>query len=1857
MVRKKTKYDIEGQMSLDSLWSEPEETRNEHARATRHGNYEEPRPGDVRADPESRGVLFDLGPADTRTNLVNNRIAAAPENRESDRDGVHRPVEHGSVQGPGDGVSGDDLQLDSPGAGDHGRQPPAGPGQDRGLAPESAPAVAQSPAPLAQALQEQGQSFRPSSQDDLAPSGQKSRFEANYEAIRIVRLLESEQRPATTEEQRSLAKWSSWGAVPQLFDKADWATERARLQEVLTEKEYNAASRTTINAHYTDAAIVQQMWRAVEELGFTGGDVLEPGSGSGTFIGMAPAGANMTGVELDPLTASISHALYPHATIRNESFADTPVQRNSFDLAVGNVPFGQGKLHDPSFNTGNHSIHNHFIIKSLEAVKPGGYVVVLSSSFTLDAANPSARREMSAMADLVGAVRLPTAAHRRAAGTDALTDVLLFRKREAGREPANMDWESVGPKIVDGTNIKINNYYDTHPQNVLGTITVGTGMYGPGTVTVKADGELSEVPALLGNRLEHITKEALAEDRAFTPSQQPQPVQPAALLSTGPGVLEGLLRAERDGTFTIAENSNYVPFDFPKKHAPELRQLLGLRDGARILLEMEGANQDDTPELATKREQLGELYSAYVEQYGPVNRYTLSERTNAKTGEATVTRKPPTAFSTLRRVDPFGSLPGALERFESETQQASPGGLLQQRQVLVRKPVRGAETIDEALAICLDTYGAPDLDTIADLVGSSPEEARTQLGTLVFDDPTTNTLRTAPEYLSGNVRIKLEEAREAASKDPRWNTNVESLEKVQPTPVGMDDVEARLGAVWISPEHHQKFVREILNDPSATVTGVGSGIWRVKADRGTLKATSEWGTSRRPAPDLLQAILEQKTIQVEDKDDDGKPVANMEETEAAVEAANQLQERFAEWVWEEPARANQLIAEYNNRFNSIALRDYTNEGQRLTLPGLAVSFKPHQHQRTAVARIISEPAVGLFHEVGAGKTAEMVMGAMELKRLGMVNKPLIVVPGHMLEQFTREWLELYPQAVLLSAATDDLSAKANNANRRQQFVARAATNDWDGIIMTQTAFQSIGVRPETIEAYQDKLIGDVRQTISNALEAGEDRTTVKKLETKLQAEEERMKKLMGSAPDPGLCFEDMSVDYLFVDESHDFKNLRTVTNIKGAEIGGSERATDMHLKMEYLRSTHGERVGTMATGTPIANSLTEAHVVQRFLRPDLLQAAGVENFDVWAATFGETVTAIEMDAGGRLKNKARFAKFKNVPEMLRTFHVFADVKLAEDLDLNTPALAPRESDGARQPELVLLPRPAELGEYMEALGERLDSLSGWSQKGADNALTIYGDGRKAALDLRMVGIEPSSTTKLDLVTDKILKVWESNRENQYTINDKSEVISERRGALQLVFCDEGTPSDKKGPDGKPVWTAYKQIKDQLVAGGIQPEQVQFVHDYPNAAQKAALFEKCRNGEVAVLLGSTKKMGTGTNIQLRAKALHHVTCPWRPADLTQRDGRIIRQGNGNAEVNIYQYATVGSQDSSAWDGIQRKATMINQVLRGSLDVREIEDVGDQALNAAQIKAVTSGNPLLMEKIEADAARTRLERLKRSHERTHTNVRWAKSRSLSTIETAERKLPAVMAAIPAVTPTSGDAFTMRFDSGTVQKRTDALAAMYQWTKENTPDYGNYGFRPQEYGVMATLGGHELVVSNAFHQSRLGEYQDLLIEVKGLPDTGLVLARREIMEGGSGIITRLENRVASIPDIAQKLQATIATQQIAVIEAEEQLTRPFKYENELAQARETSKELDAKLKASLEPEKAPQETPDTGPKPPQTDEERMLAKAMEAKVFAQSQYGSSRPQPALTGQRDRAQPAPTKKNSPTKAPQHPAPERGTW
>ncbi|HEY9263344.1 MAG TPA: hypothetical protein VIQ11_01920, partial [Mycobacterium sp.] len=872
--------------------------------------------------------------------------------------------------------------------------------------------------------------------------------------MRISRELESEGRPATPIEQRALARWSSWGAVSDVFDesKENWATERDELRSLLSEREYSEARRTTINAHYTDPAYAREIWTALQRMGFDGGDVLEPGSGAGTFIGLAPNTARMTGVELDSTTARISAGLYPHATIRAESFVDTRFPSGHFDAAIGNVPFSDVVLHDPSHNAGRHSLHNHFIIKSLALTRPGGLVAVLTSRYTLDEQNPAARREMNNMADLVGAIRLPSGAHRRAAGTEVVTDLLILRKREPGVPPASLQWETVTARSIDGAVTKINAYFDSRPENILGTLSSRSGMFGTDSLYVDVD-DLAQVPAALRTALDSIVVDAVEHGQLMTARSASSEVARARYRPAEEGVWDGSIRPEGRDTFTVVRNGQLEPLKVPKTAAAELRALLELRDRAVAVLAAESVSIDDTPELDTNRAMLRQAWTRYTERYGPINRFTLrpTGRIDEETGEASFARITPAAVRALR-VDPNGSLVRALEHFDDETQVASPASLLERR-VVAPRPLRdGADTPEEAIALSLDRLGEVDLGTISHLLGVDDTEGRALLGSHVYDDPDTGRLVHAPEYLSGHVRTKLDAARAAAVSDPeRYGPNVTALEAVIPPTITGDQIQARMGAVWISAEVHQDFLREILNDRTLTVERPLPTEWKVKGLRRSVRATSEWGTERKPAPELAQLILTQSEIKVTDEFKDAgstRTVLNPTETTAAQEKAEAIQERFSEWVWENPSRADELVAEYNRRFNSIVLRDYTNAGNYLTLPGMVEGFTPREHQRAAVARMIAEPAVGLFHQVGAGKTAEMVIGAMELGRMGLARKPVVVVPNHMLEQFGREWLQLYPQARILAASSEDLAG-----DNRRLFVARVAANDWDAVIMTRTAFQ------------------------------------------------------------------------------------------------------------------------------------------------------------------------------------------------------------------------------------------------------------------------------------------------------------------------------------------------------------------------------------------------------------------------------------------------------------------------------------------------------------------------------------------------------------------------------------------------------------------------------------------------------------------------------------------------------------------------------------------------------------------------------------------------------------------------------------
>ncbi|PSL08153.1 N12 class adenine-specific DNA methylase [Haloactinopolyspora alba] len=1635
---------------------------------------------------------------------------------------------------------------------------------------------------------------------------------ANVDAIALLDTLDRENRAATASEQAALARWSGWGAVPQLFDEhnTDWRTEREHLHQLLGEDAYTAARRTTINAHYTDPDYARAMWDLLTALGFDGGRVWEPGCGAGTFVGLAPDTAEMVGVELDPTSARVAAALYPDATVAAESFADTRYPAGHFDATIGNVPFANVRLHDPRHNPGGHALHNHAILKSLGLTRPGGLVAVLTSHFTLDAQNPAARREMNALADLLGAVRLPSGAHRRAAGTEVVTDLLVFRRRDDDTPPRSTLFETVAAREVDGEVVRVNSYFDHHPGRILGELGVGHGMHGEQTLHVTAD--LGQLPGRLTTALADVADAARRDGLTMTPRRDDtrEGSRPVALAPDG--LWDGHLVANDDGTFSVVTDGVLAEQHVPRTQRAELTALLGLRDAARALLTAEAADREDTPEIETQRADLASRYRAYVARFGPINRFTTrpTGRTDPETGELKMARVAPPVMR-IFRTDPFAALVKGLEHFDEATQTATPATMMSQRVVAPRAPVLGADTPGEALQVVLDTAGRVELAEVARLLGTSEPDARTQLGELVYDDPHTKDLRTAEEYLSGNVRAKLATAEQAAETDPdRYAVNVAALRRVVPADLGPGDIEARLGAAWIDAATHERFLAELLDDDTIQVEHPGGAVWEVRGNKHSVAASSEWGTERMPAPAIVKAVLEQRPVQVTDETEDGKRVLNPVETAAAQEKAGLIQERFAEWVWQDPDRAAELQREYNDRFNAIVLRDYTTAGQHLTLPGLAETFEAREHQRTAVARMLAEPAVGLFHEVGAGKTAEMVIGAMELRRLGMVTKPAVVVPNHMLEQFTREWLQLYPTARVLAASSEDLRGE-----QRRVFVARCATNDWDAVVMTRGAFERIPVSADVEAAYQDREMATLRAMLDNS-RAGHG-LSVKRLEKKILAAEEQLKERLAGPRDPGISFEQTGIDYLVVDELHDYKNLRTVSNIRDAAIDGSRRASDLHMKTEYLRSRHGERVITGATATPIANSVTEAHVMQRYLRPDLLEDAGVGEFDAWAATFGQTVTEIEMAPAGGYRLQTRFAKFQNVPEMLTVWHVFADVKTADDLNLPTPALAPRDADGERAPVTVVVPAAGELTAYVNQLGERAEKVKSRAvDSSVDNMLMISTDGRKAALDMRLVTTEhpDAEATKLDTVADTVARIWKTHREDTFLIPGTDQV-SQTRGALQIVFCDLATPSDE--------WNAYDELRDQLARRGMPREQVRFMHEAGNDTEKARLFAAARAGQVSVLVGSTAKMGVGTNVQNRAVALHHLDCPWRPADIAQREGRILRQGNQNPEVQIYRYVTEGSFDGYLWQTVERKARFIAQIMRGRLDVRSIDDVGDNALSFAEVKALAAGDPLVLDRANASAEVNRLQRLQRAHHRQLDHLRQRRDTATGLIEQCDRDRPLLEAAIARTTNTTGEAFAMTVDGARFTKRPDAAAAIADWALRVLPENAR---SPVELGEIGSLAGHT-VEATYLPQPGLGQDAHVELRLRDVPASAATVSVDSICDPDThGVVRVLENRVAAIGAELGKLDQQRASAVGERDTAEAGLDAPFKHETALTEARATLDRIDAEMAEHTTPaddgRPADQnETPDT--QPPGGD--LVNAAIHDALGLA----GMTPPRPAHTGQ----------------------------
>ena len=1441
--------------------------------------------------------------------------------------------------------------------------------------------------------------------------------------LEVLDRLRSDRRSPSAEEQAVLARWSGWGSLPQVFDEANdaYAAAREQARRLLgDEAAWTAARRTTLNAHYTPAEVAAAMWRVVGNLGFAGGRVLEPGCGSGNFIGLAPDGCEITGVEADATTASVARHLYgARATIRAERFESFLAPEGHFDLVIGNVPFAKVTPHDPRHNRSRLALHNYFIVKSLQLTRPGGLVAVLTSRYTADARNPAARRQIDARADLVGALRLPAGAFMESAGTEVVSDLLVLRRRGDGDDRRGHRWMVTVPAPVgdDGEPLFVNEFFAAESRWVLGTLAADRGMYRSRELTVEATGPL--LPAL-DHGLDSLVEDARARGLMLTPraaEREPSTVT----VATAPSAL----RFAQEGSFVIAEgrvgrleDGQVRPYQ-PRyrSDAPELRRLVALRDAARAVLGAQVAGAAG-PELRELQGQLSVEYEAYRRVHGPLNRFRTAPtgRSDPETGEEVLRRIRPRMGGF--RDDPDWPLVAALEVFDDETQQARPAAIFTQR--IISPPVErlGVDSAEEAVAVCLDEAGALDLGRIAELLGTDEEEARDSLRGLAWEEPGSGNLVPASRYLSGNVRSKLEAARAAAESDPRWEDNVAALGAVLPRQLEPGEITAGLGAPWIPAEDVEAFCTEVLGAEVEMERVAALGRWTVvlrAGRRASVSLSSEWGTARADAVTLLDASLNQRLHTVTDQTEDGRRVRNDAETIAARDKQEALGARFASWVWEDPGRASRLAERYNRLFNSVVVPAH--DGSHLSLPGLADSFRPHPHQRDAVARILTDGRALLAHAVGAGKTATMVMAAMELRRLGLAAKPAVVVPNHMLDQFSREWLQLYPTAKVLIADRDRLSKE-----RRKEFVARCATGDWDAVIFTQAGFGRLPLGGDVLAGYMGEELARCREALSES-RSGKS-LSVKRLERRIAQLEETYQRLMAAdTKDDGVRFEETGLDYVFVDEGHLFKNRRVDSAIEGMANPGSQRAQDLDAKLWALRRANGPRVVTFATATPVANSIAELWTVQSYLQPDTLAEVDLVPFDSWAATFGRTVTALELAPdGGSYRMKTRFARFQNIPELLTLYGQVADVRTAEDLRLPVPAVT------GGGPETVIVPASPTLRAYVSELAARAERVRSRSvTPDEDNMLKITGDGRRAALDLRLVGEPPAPDGgKLAVAADRIAAIHRSSAGHRYL--DEAGEPHPRPGGVQLVFCDASTPSGTG-------WNAYDELRSLLTERGLLRDSVRFVHEAGTDEAKAKLFAACRDGRVAVLVGSTDKMGIGTNVQARAIALHHLDCPWRPADIEQREGRIVRQGNQNAEVSIVRYATEGSFDIYMWQTVERKAAFINQVATGRAVDRDVDDIGDQALSYAEVKALATGNPLILEKASVDADVARLGRLRRAHLDDQHRLRRALDTAEHRARSAGSRICQLEAAIERRQDTRGDHFRMTVDGVPHNKRVEA------------------------------------------------------------------------------------------------------------------------------------------------------------------------------------------------------------------------------
>ena len=1371
--------------------------------------------------------------------------------------------------------------------------------------------------------------------DDLGAGGPKAKFKANMEAIRLLKELEQDQRLATPEEQEVLSRYVGWGGIPQAFEERNsaWAEEYTQLKGILTPEEYSAARASTLNAFYTSPTVVKAMYEALGNMGLKQGNILEPSCGVGNFMGLLPesmSAANMYGVELDPVSGQIAKQLYQKNRIAVQGFEETSYPDSFFDCVIGNVPFGAYQVSDRKYDRYHFMIHDYFIAKSLDMVRPGGVVAVVTSSGTMDKQNPEVRQYFANRADLLGAIRLPNNAFQRNANTSVVADILFFQKRDraAITEP---DWVQLKTTPEGYT---VNSYFADHPEMVLGDFTTESTQYGKQEVTVKAK-EGADLAEQLKEAVKHIQGTITEQEISDTELEEQVVSIPA-----DPSIKNFSFALVGEDIY-YRENSVMNKTEIPIVTGERVRGMVAIRDATNRLLERQLEECSDE-EVASLQAELNQVYDSFTAKYG-----LLSSNANKR------------AFS----MDSSYCLLTSLEFLDEKGELKRKADIFTKRTIHRAEPVTSVDTASEALAVSIGEKAKVDIPYMMELTGKTEEEVTEELTGVIFKNPLTDKWEPSDEYLSGNVREKLNIARQFAENHPEYMVNVQALERVQPKDLDASEIEARLGATWISPDYITEFMAETFHTPRQHINyerikvqyAEVTGQWNVKGKNvdssNNPLSTATYGTQRANAYRLLEDALNLRDTKIYDiiHDADGEHrVLNRKETTLAQQKQELIREEFKEWIFKDMRRRETLCKIYNERFNSIRPREY--DGSHIQFVGMNPEIKLMEHQKNAVAHILYGNNTLLAHCVGAGKTFQMIAAGMESKRLGLAQKSLYVVPNHLLEQWGSDFLRLYPGANILVATKKDFEP----ANRKR-FCSRIATGDYDAVIIGHSQFEKIPLSRERQIALLEDQIADITYSIEAAKEETGQQYTVKQMEKTKKTLKAKLEKLNDQTrKDDVVTFEQLGVDRLFVDESHYYKNLFLYTkmrNVAGISQTDAQKSSDMFMKCRYMDEITGGKGITFATGTPVSNSMTELYTIMRYLQYDTLMNMGMGHFDSWAATFGETVTAIELSPEGTgYRAKTRFARFFNLPELISIFKEAADIQTADMLNLPVP-----EAEYINE---VLKPSE-EQKEMVEAFSERAEQVRGGAaDPRADNMLKITNDGRKCALDQRLLNdmLPDAGESKVNACVENAFQVWEDGKDTQ---------------ATQLIFCDLSTPKT----DG--TFNVYDDVRNKLVERGIPKDQIAFIHEYNTEVKKAELFAKVRAGQVRILMGSTPKLGAGTNVQDRLLALHHLDCPWKPSDLEQQEGRILRQGNQNDKVKIFRYVTENTFDSYMWQILENKQKFISQIMTSKSPVRACEDVDDTALSYAEIKALATGNEYIKEKMDLDVQVSKLKLLKANH----------------------------------------------------------------------------------------------------------------------------------------------------------------------------------------------------------------------------------------------------------------------------------------